>query len=111
MADAYTSSEFGLRLPGPHVVVAAVSIRSLYFLCASIPILANWKGSRLGLILSLAVALACMVGVAGMFESTWMPLQMKLVHSVEIIADSLVHAWVLVALLAPRSSERSTFEN
>jgi len=99
VADAYTSPDFGLRLPGPLVVIAAVSLRSLLFLAASIPILVNWKGSRRGLVLSLATALAAMVGVAGMFESTWMPLHMKLVHSVEIIADSLLHAWVLVALL------------
>ena len=49
--------------------------------------------------MSLAVALSAMVGVAGMFESTWMPKHLKIVHSLEIIADSLVHAWVLVALL------------
>jgi len=110
VADAYTSPDFGLRLPGPLVVIAAVSLRSLLFLAASIPVLVNWTGSRRGLVLSLATALAAMVGVAGMFESTWMPLHMKLVHGIEIIADSLVHAWVLVALLAPgrqRAAERT----
>jgi hypothetical protein len=102
VADAYTSPDLGLRLPGPLVVIAAVSLRSLLFLAASIPIIVNWKGSRISLVLSLTVALAAMVGVAGMFESTWMPLPMKLVHGVEIIADSLVHAWALVALLVAK---------
>lgn len=110
VADAYTSPDFGLRLPGPLVVIAAVSLRSLLFLAASIPILVTWKGTRRGLVLSLATALAAMVGVAGMFESTWMPLHMKLVHGIEIIADSLLHAWVLVALLVPgrhRATEKT----
>jgi hypothetical protein len=102
VADAYTSPDFGLRLPGPLVVIGAVSLRSLLFLAASIPILVNWKGSRRSLVLSLATAFAAMVGVAGMFESTWMPLHMKLAHGIEIVADSLVHAWVLVALLMPK---------
>lgn len=106
VADAYSSPDFGLRVPGPLVVVGAVSLRSLLFLVATIPILANWQGSRRGLVLSLTVSLAAMVGVAGMFEATWMPLNMKLVHGVEIIADSLVHAWVLVALMVPKATSR-----
>jgi hypothetical protein len=107
VADAYTSPDFGLRLPGPLVVVGAVSLRSLLFLVVTIPILANWRGSRRSLVLSLTVSLTAVVGVAGMFESTWMPLQMKLVHGVEITADSFVHAWVLVALLLPRRRRES----
>jgi len=102
VADAYTGPDFGLRLPGPLIVIGAVSLRSLLFLAASIPILVNWKGSRRSLVLSLAAALAAMVGLAGVIESTWMPTQLKIVHSVEIIADSLFHAWVLVALLVPK---------
>jgi hypothetical protein len=107
VADAYTSPDFGLRVPGPLVVVGAVSLRSLLFLVVTIPILTNWRGSRRSLVLSLTVALAAIVGVAGMFESTWMPLRMKLVHGPEIIADSFVHAWVLVALLLSRKRQES----
>ena len=107
VADAYTGPDFGLRLPGPLTVVGAVSLRSLLFLVGAIPILMSWRGSRRSLVLSLTVALSAMVGVAGMFESTWMPLRMKLVHGPEIIADSFVHAWVLVALLLPRKRQES----
>jgi hypothetical protein len=64
-------------------------------------------------VLSLAAALAAMVGVAGMFENTYSPTQMKIVHSIEIVADSLVHAWVLVALLVPKqkNGEHDTAES
>ena len=37
-----------------------------------------------------------------MIESSWLPATVRIVHGVEIIADSLIHAWVLVALLVPR---------
>jgi len=99
VADVYAQQDSGLHVPGPLVVLGAVSVRSLLFLVVSIPILVNWRRSRRSLVLSLAAALAAMVGVAGMFENTWMPTYMKFVHSIEIIADSLVHAWVLAALL------------
>lgn len=102
VADVYAQQDSGLQVPGQAVVLSAVSIRSLLFLCASIPILVNWRRSRRSLVLSLAAALAAMVGVAGLIESTWMPTQLRIVHSIEIIADSLIHAWVLVALLVPR---------
>lgn len=107
VADVYTSQETGFRLPGPLVTLGAVSVRSLLFLVASIPILLNWRRSRRSLILYLAAALAAMVGIAGMFENTHMPIHMKLVHGVEIIADSLVHAWVLVALLVAKAKPSS----
>jgi hypothetical protein len=104
VAEIYTNQETGFRVPGPLVVLGAVSVRSLLFLVVSIPILVNWRRSRRSLVLSLAAALAAMVGVAGMFENTYSPTQMKIVHSIEIVADSLVHAWVLVALLVAKPS-------
>lgn len=102
VADVYAQQDSGLRVPAQVVVLGAAIVRSLLFLVGAIPILMNWKLSRRSLVLSLAATLAAMVGVAGMFENTWMPTQLKIVHSLEIIADSLVHAWVLVALLVPK---------
>ena len=102
VADVYAQQDSGLQVPSQFVILGAVGIRSLFFLLASLPILVNWRRSRRSLVLSLAAALAAMVGVAGLIESTWMPTQLRIVHSVEIIADSLVHAWVLVILLVPK---------
>jgi len=102
VAGVYAQQDSGLQVPGQLVILGAVSVRSLFFLLASIPILVNWRRSRLGLVLSLAAAFTAMVGVTGLIESTWMPTQLRIVHSIEILADSLVHAWVLVALLIPK---------
>jgi hypothetical protein len=48
-----------------------------------------------------------MVGLVAMIESTWLPTTMRLVHGVEIALDSLVHAWVLVALLVAKPKPSS----
>ena len=103
VADAYESGGLGLEVPSPGLVISAIFVRSLLFLLVTIPILMYWSRSRGSLIVTLAAALAAMVGVAAMIESAWLPTTMRIVHGVEITADSLVHAWVLVALLIPRA--------
>jgi hypothetical protein len=104
--DAYQSGDFALEVPSQSLILGAVFTRSLLFLLATIPILMHWSRSRNGLIFALGTALAAMVGVAAMIESSWLPATVRIVHGVEILVDSLVHAWVLVALLVPRSIER-----
>lgn len=99
VADSYESDEFGLVVPGPGVIIGAVLLRSLLYLLVTLPILANWSRSRRELVASLAVALTAMVGVVGLVESDWLPTRMRVIHSIEIAADSLIHAWAMVALL------------
>jgi len=105
VADVYAQPDSGLQVPSQAVVLAAVTVRSLLFLAATIPVIVNWRWSRRALFLSLAAAFTAMVGVAGLIESTWMPPMLRIVHSLEIVADSLVHAWVLVALFVPRAAK------
>jgi hypothetical protein len=106
--DAYQSSDFALEVPSQSLILGAVFTRSLLFLLVTIPILTYWSRSRRCLTFSLGAALAIMVGLVAMIESTWLPTTLRLVHGVEIALDSLVHAWVLIALLVakPRSSPK-----
>lgn len=106
--DAYQSGDFALEVPSQSLILGAVFTRSLLFLLATIPILMHWSRSRKSLIFGLSAALAAAVGVVAMIESSWLPATVRIVHSVEIIADSLVHAWVLVALLVPKSKAPET---
>ena len=100
--DAYQSGDLALEVPSQSIILGAVFTRSLLFLLATIPILMHWSRSRKSLIFGLGAALAAMVGVAGLIESSWLPTTVRIVHGGEIILDSLVHAWVLVALLVPK---------
>ena len=103
VADAYEGGELGLVVPSQSVILSAVTFRSLLFLLVTIPILTNWSRSRRSLMLALAAAFTAMVGVVGMIEAAWMTTTMHIVHGLEITADSIVHAWVLVTLLVPKS--------
>ena len=100
--DAYQSGDFALEVPSQSLILGAVFTRSMLFLLATIPILMRWSRSRKSLIFGLGAALAAMVGLAGLIESSWLPTTVRIVHGGEIILDSLVHAWVLVALLVPK---------
>lgn len=102
VSEFYESGVLGLVVPAQGVILSVVALRSLLFLLVIVPILGNWSGSRRSLALSLGAALAVMVGVAGLIEVDWFPTRMRIVHGLEITADSLVHAWVVVALLVPR---------
>jgi len=103
VADAYEGGELGLVVPSQSVILSAVTFRSLLFLLVTIPILTNWSRSRRSLMLALAAAFTAMVGAVGMIEAGWMTTTMRIVHGLEITADSIVHAWVLVTLLVPKS--------
>lgn len=102
VASNYESGDLGLTVPSQRLILGVVGLRSLLFLLAAVPIINSWSGSRRGLVLALGAALAAMVGVAGLIETSWLPTRMRIVHGLEITADSLAHAWVLVALLVPR---------
>jgi hypothetical protein len=103
VAEGYEGGELGLVVPSQGVIVGVVSLRSLLFLAVTIPILRNWWRSRRSLVVALAFGLSAMVGVAGLIETTFLPTTMRIVHGLEIIADSIAHAWVLVALLVPKA--------
>ena len=106
VAEGYESGELGLVLPSQGIIIGVVSLRSLLFLAVVVPILCNWWRTRRNLVIALAVGLSAMVGVAGLIEATFLPITMRIVHGLEITADSIAHAWVLVALLVPRMTQR-----
>ena len=103
--DLYERPDMGLRVPAGMVVVGVVLLRSALFLAVVAPVIARWSRSRRALRVALAAALFVMVGLFGLLQTTWWPVGMRAVHSLEILADSVVYAWAAVALLAPRSAD------
>lgn len=104
VSSTYQQPESALVVPGPGTVLRTVFIRSAFFLVVTVPVITAWARSRRSLILSLAFAFFVMVGLAGLVSAHWLPVGMRSVHAVEILADSLVYAWVLAKLLVPRTS-------
>jgi hypothetical protein len=59
-----------------------------------------WQRSKRSLFLSLGFALFVLVGFLYMLGAYYMPLAVRVPHTLEILADSFTHAGLLVVLLA-----------
>jgi hypothetical protein len=100
----YAGEVAGLTAPGWGEILPVLFVRSLLFLAASLPVLVAWGKSPRRLILSLGFAMFVLVGAMGLIGGYWLPLDVRAYHGLEILADSMIYAWVIVALLwTPRA--------
>lgn len=102
---AYEQGNFGLAAPALPTLLAVLLVRSLLFFVACLPVIVAWRGSKRSLWLSLGIALFVMVGLLYMLAGNWLPVSLRVVHTLEILADSFVHAGVLVWLLTPPANQ------
>ncbi len=97
----YRAGIAGLQLPNSISVLFEVQlVRSVFFLATSLPFVALWKGSRRSLWLTLGLAHAFTIGIFGLVGAAWLPMILRVVHSVEITGDSFAYAGLLVLLFA-----------
>ena len=104
----YNAGIAGLRIPPLSVILSVQLVRSVIFLAASLPFIALWKGSRRGLWLTLGLAHAFTVGVYGLVGATFLPMVLRVSHSVEIAGDSFAYAGLLVLLFAPPAAANAS---
>lgn len=97
--DYYRQNLYGLRMPQVEVLVPVLLLRSILFMLAALPIIAGWLLSAKSLFWRLGFALFVLVGFIYMLAATYMPLSVRIPHTLEILADSFVHAGLLVLLL------------
>ncbi len=95
----YLEQAAGLVLPGWSQIIPILLLRSLLFLPAFLLLLIAWNRSRTSLFVALGVALFLLVGGLNLMVGYWMPLSLRLPHSLEILADSFAHAAAVVFLL------------
>jgi hypothetical protein len=97
----YRAGIAGLQLPNSLSGVFGIQlIRSVFFLVSSLPFVALWKGSRRSLWLTLGLAHAFTIGLYGLAGATWMPMILRVVHSLEMTGDAFAYAGLLVLLFA-----------
>lgn len=94
----FRQESLGLVLPSWAQIIPMQCLRSLLFLLACLPVLIAWQRSRRSLLLSLGWALFVLVGLLNLMQAVWLPATLRLTHTLEILADSSVYAWVLVML-------------
>ncbi len=107
VGDYYEQGAFGLAVPPLATLLTVLLVRSVLFLVACLPVIVTWQGTKRTLWVSLGFALFVLVGLLYLLAGNWLPPTMRLIHSLEILADSFVHAGVLVWLLG-RSTAQPT---
>jgi len=102
VVPVYQTQDFGLTLPGMGTIIPVALCRSAIYLVVTIPLIVSWSRSRRSLIWSLSIAFFAMMGLIGLVTATFFPPVLRMTHSIEILGDSVVYAWLLVALFAPK---------
>jgi len=97
----YEDPSLGLNLavPGFEVILPLEVARGLLFVLTVFPLIAVLRCSRRSLALWLAMVIAVLGAVAPMLQAAWFPLTMRVVHGLEITADSIVQAFIIAWLL------------
>ena len=102
VVPVYQTQDFGLNLPGFGTMLPVALVRSGFYLAATIPILVTWSRSRRSLYWSLAIAFFAMMGLIGLLSAAFFPPILRITHSIEILGDALVYAWLLITLFIPK---------
>ncbi|MFU8860755.1 MAG: hypothetical protein ACNA8K_10040 [Cyclonatronaceae bacterium] len=77
----YEEQLAGLRLPGWGELIPVQLLRSVLFLIACLPVLMVWHGSTRSLWLRLGASLFILMSGVFMFQSYWLPAEMRVFHS------------------------------
>ena len=97
----YEDPTLGLSLavPGFEVILPLEVGRGLLFVLTVFPLIAVLRRSRRSLAFWLGMTIAVLGAVTPMLQAGWFPLTMRVVHGLEITADSIVHALIIARLL------------
>ncbi|MFQ6059529.1 MAG: hypothetical protein ACE5MB_11695 [Anaerolineae bacterium] len=88
-----------LALPGFEVILPLEVGRGLLFVLTVFPLIAVLRRPRRSLAFWLGMTIAVLGAVTPMLQAGWLPLTMRLVHGLEITADSIVHGLIIAWLL------------
>ena len=89
----------GLAIPGFGLMLPLEVVRGVLFILILFPLVAVFRGPRRRLWLWLGLTLAAFVGWGALLGGSFLPLTLRLVHGLEITADSFVHAALIAWLL------------
>lgn len=92
----------GLTIPRPETIILIQLFRSTLFLIITIPIIICWTKSKIQLILSLGLAHFVMVFAYDIYLAIVMPLELVLIHGIEIALDSFIYSLILIYILYPK---------
>jgi hypothetical protein len=91
----YNAGVAGLKIPPLDAILRTQMTRSLLFLLASLPATLLWAKSRSQFIVAMGLAHAMTIGIFQLAQAGFMPMALRVTHSLEITADSMAYAAVL----------------
>lgn len=98
----YSNPQFGLVMPAIPTILLVELFRGALYVLALFPVLAVLRWSRWTAFL----AVASLIYIPGSFlplvTRTWLPTQVIVLQSLELLGDALVYAFLLSKLLAPK---------
>lgn len=103
--EFYEQGLFDLTLPAWGEILPVLFLRSLLFLLACLPVLILLQASPRRKFWMLGLTLFLLVGGLSMLQAYWLPAELRLIHSLEILADELVYAGILVVLFPPATAQ------
>jgi hypothetical protein len=107
----YNAGVAGLRIPPTGIIITTQLIRSPIFLVTSLIFVVLWKGSRRNLWLTLGLAHAFTIGLYGLVGATFLPMVLRVTHTVEMTCDAFAYAGLLVLLFTAPPAKASASES
>ena len=74
-------------------------LRSFLFCLACLPVLVLWIKPLSSLLWRLGFGLSVWVGLLYLLGAYWLPVNLRLIHAVEILADEFLYTSILIWLL------------
>jgi hypothetical protein len=99
----YESSSMGLRIPSFTVMIPLELVRGLLYVVALLPVIALLRVERKYVFAGVASLLYVAGAFAPFLAGPGFPVQLRIFHGVEILADSLVYGAALAYLFAFKS--------
>lgn len=94
------SLNLGLSMPPSVGVILAMQVlRGALFLIAVLPIIVAWRGSQRGLWLWTGTEIFLQIAGQAILQAYWLPVGLKIPHSMELLVDSMLQAGVYALLL------------
>lgn len=89
----------GLQQPDVSTLFTVLLLRSVLFCFACLPVIVLWSKSQHSLWLSLGSGLSVWVGLHYLLGAYWLPVNLRLIHAVEIIVGEFLYTGLLLWLL------------
>ncbi len=89
-------------MPDVGKLFTVLFIRSFLFCLACFPVIILWMKTRFSLWFMLGLSLSLWVGLIYLLTAYWLPVNMRLIHAVEILADEFLYAAIFLGLLRNR---------